>query len=102
MSHRKAKKIRGDTQKKQTRKLSDSREKLDTQTVMEAISGEPLALMKIVKIYEPYIDRLSLRMVVTEDGEYKEQVDETVKKTLETSLIAAIIKFDPCIQKKQA
>lgn len=75
---------------------------MDTQTVMEAISGEPLALMKIVKIYEPYIDRLSLRMVVTEDGEYKEQVDETVKKTLETSLIAAIIKFDPCIQKKQA
>lgn len=68
---------------------------------MEAISGEPLALMKIVKIYEPYIDRLSLRMVVTEDGEYKEQVDETVKKTLETSLIAAIIKFDPCIQKNK-
>ena len=92
MSHRKVRSIREDTQRKQ----NYSREKLDTQTVMEAISGEPLALMKIVKIYEPYINRLSLRLMVTEDGEYKEQVDETVKKTLETSLIAAIMKFDPC------
>ncbi|WP_278873312.1 helix-turn-helix domain-containing protein [Anaerotignum lactatifermentans] len=102
MNHRKTKRLRSETRVKQSRKYSNSREKLDEQTIMEAISGEPLALMRIVKIYEPYINKLSLRMVTTEDGDYKEQIDETVKKTLETSLIAAIIKFDPCIQKKQA
>ena len=56
---------------------------MDTQTVMEAISGEPLALMKIVKIYEPYIDRLSLRMVVTEDGEYKSSYSGNNIETIE-------------------
>ncbi|MBE5077605.1 helix-turn-helix domain-containing protein [Anaerotignum lactatifermentans] len=38
----------------------------------------------------------SLRLVSTEDGDYTEQIDETVKKMLETSLIAAVMKFDPC------
>lgn len=96
MSLRKNKHIREGTRKKQMNYSSKSREKLDEQTVLEAISGEPLALMKIVDIYEPYINKLSLRIVTTDDGEYEEQVDETVKKMLETSLIAAVMKFDPC------
>ncbi|WP_442862729.1 helix-turn-helix domain-containing protein [Anaerotignum lactatifermentans] len=37
-----------------------------------------------------------MRLVSTEDGDYTEQIDETVKKMLETSLIAAVMKFDPC------
>ena len=87
--------IREDTLRKQISFFGKSREKLDKQTVLKAISGEPLALMKIVEIYEPYINKLSLRLVSTEDGDYVERVDETVKKMLETSLIAAIMKFVP-------
>lgn len=75
--------------------MRSSREQLDERTVLEAISGDPTAIMKILKIYEPYINKLSLRAVVTEKGECIQLVDETVKKTLETSLIAAIMKFDP-------
>lgn len=96
MSLRKEKRIREETSKKTVNYAGKSREKLDEQTVLEAISGEPVALMKIVKIYEPYINKLSLRLVTTEDGDYMEQVDQTVKKMLETSLIAAVMKFDPC------
>ncbi|NLK37086.1 MAG: helix-turn-helix domain-containing protein [Epulopiscium sp.] len=96
MSPRKAKRIRDEKTKRQENPFSRSRKKLDEQTVLKAISGEPLALMKIVEIYEPYINKLSLRLVSTEDGDYTEQIDETVKKMLETSLIAAVMKFDPC------
>ena len=80
MSPRKAKRIRDEKMKRQENPFSKSREKLDEQTVLKAISGEPLALMKIVEIYEPYINKLSLRLVSTEDGDYTEQIDETVKK----------------------
>lgn len=96
MSIRKTKRIREETQKKQMNYFNKSREKLDEQTVLDAISGEPLALMKIVNIYEPYINKLSLRIVTKDNGDYEEQIDETVKKMLETSLIAAVMKFDPC------
>lgn len=80
MSPRKAKRIRDEKMKRQENPFSKSREKLDEQTVLKVISGEPLALMKIVEIYEPYINKLSLRLVSTEDGDYTEQIDETVKK----------------------
>lgn len=79
-------------------KMKSSRDQLDEKTVLEAISGDTAAIMKILRIYEPYINKLSLRatVTVTEKGECIQLVDETVKKTLETSLIAAIMKFDPC------
>lgn len=96
MSPRKTKRIREENPKRQEILFGNSREKLDEQTVLKAISGEPLALMKIVEIYEPYINKLSSRIVTTENGDYTEQIDETVKKMLETSLIAAVMKFDPC------
>ena len=44
MSIRKTKRIREETQKKQMNYFNKSREKLDEQTVLDAISGEPLAL----------------------------------------------------------
>lgn len=51
--------------------------------------------MEIVNIYEPYINKLSKRITIDEYGQYKEEVNETVKRTLTTSLISAIIKFNP-------
>lgn len=69
------------------------RKKLDTKTIQKAVAGEPLALMKIVDIYKPYIEKLSLRVVIDDHGRCRQEVDETIKRTLETSLIAAIMKF---------
>ena len=50
---------------------------------------------EIVKAYEPYINKLSQRTYIDEKGRKRQELDGFVKKTLETSLIAAIMKFDP-------
>ena len=77
------------------KKFFSSREKLDKETVLAAISGDTIALMEIVNIYEQYINKLSKRITIDEYGQYKEEVNETVKRTLTTSLISAIMKFNP-------
>lgn len=85
-----------------SKKVFNGRKKLDEQTIFSAIAGDTLALMKIIDIYEPYINRLSIRVTIDENGQYKEEIDETVKRTLETSLIAAIMRFDPANKKSNA
>ena len=88
--------MRKNKYKKRSVKIdTKARSRLDTETVLHAISGDPVALMQIVEIYEPYINKLSKRSTIDENGFYSEYVDETVKRPLETSLIAAIMKFDP-------
>ena len=71
------------------------KQKLKTKTILRATTGDPEALMEVVDAYQPYIEKLSMRMVIDKDGQYKEVIDETVKRTLETSLIAAVMKFNP-------
>ena len=42
--------------KKHSAKIdTNARSRLDTETVLHTISGDPVALMQIVEIYEPYI-----------------------------------------------
>lgn len=77
------------------KKFFSSREKLDNETVLAAISGDTLAIMKIVDIYEPYINKLSKRVVDDGYGGYKEEVNGTVKRILITSLITSIMNFNP-------
>ena len=77
------------------KKFFSTREKLDKETVLAAISGDTIALMEIVNIYEPYINKLSKRITIDEYGQYTEKVNEIVKQTLTTSLISAIMKFNP-------
>ena len=62
-----------------------------------AVSGDTEALMEVVDIYQPYIEKLSMRVVMDENGHCREMVDETVKRSLEVGLIAAIMKFHPYI-----
>lgn len=75
--------------------LFGKKQKLKTKTILLATSGDPDALMEVVDAYKPYIEKLSMRVVIGDDGQYREAVDETVKRTLETGLIAAIMKFNP-------
>lgn len=53
--------------------------------------------MEVVDTYKPYIEKLSMRVVMDENGHCREMVDETVKRSLEVGLIAAIMKFHPYI-----
>lgn len=59
--------------------------------------GRYRGLMEVVDIYQPYIEKLSMRVVMDENGHCREMVDETVKRSLEVGLIAAIMKFHPYI-----
>ena len=74
-----------------------SKQKLKTKTILLAVSGDTEALMEVVDIYQPYIEKLSMRVVMDENGHCREMVDETVKRSLEVGLIAAIMKFHPYI-----
>ena len=71
--------------------------KLKTKTILLAVSGDTEALMEVVDTYQPYIEKLSMRVVMDENGHCREMVDETVKRSLEVGLIAAIMKFHPYI-----
>ena len=71
------------------------KQKIKTKTILLAASGDTEALMEVVDAYKPYIEKLSMRGVIDSDGNYKEVVDETVKRTIETGLIASIMKFNP-------
>ena len=45
--------------KKQSRqKKWHSTKNIATKTILNAVAGEPMALMEIVKAYEPYINKL--------------------------------------------
>ena len=74
-----------------------SKQKLKTKTILLAVSGDTEALMEVVDTYKPYIEKLSMRVVMDENGHCREMVDETVNLSLEVVLIAAIMKFNPFI-----
>lgn len=81
--------------KKARKPFGGKKQKLPMKTILLATSGDPDALIAVVDIYQPYIKELSRRVIIDSDGQYKEIIDETVKRTLETGLIAAIMKFNP-------
>ena len=45
-----------------------SKQKLKTKTILLAVSGDTEALMEVVDIYQPYIEKLSMRVVMDENG----------------------------------
>ena len=72
-----------------------SKQKLKTKTILLAVSGDTEALMEVVDTYQPYIEKLSMRVVMDQNGNCREMLDETVKRSLEVGLIEAIMKFHP-------
>ena len=69
--------------------------KIDEKTILLVVSGDTIALMQVVDAYQPYIKKLAKRKAIDEDGNTIEYVDETVKRTLEITLIASVMKFNP-------
>lgn len=69
--------------------------KIDEKTILLVVSGDTIALMQVVDAYQPYIKKLAKRKAIDKDGNTIEYVDETVKRTLEITLIASVMKFNP-------
>ena len=57
----------------QRKSIFGSKQKLKTKTILLAVSGDTEALMEVVDIYQPYIEKLSMRVVMDEKSDIAEK-----------------------------
>lgn len=62
--------------------------------IQKASKGDSEAINKVLKYYEPYICKLSLRLFYDEFGHAYMAVDEYMRRCLEMKLIIKILKFN--------
>lgn len=67
---------------------------LEVETIVSAVSGEPVAITKVLQHYRKYIIRLSLRNNYEVGSISPVYVDEFLRRNLETKLIEKILTFD--------
>ena len=67
------------------------RELLPLSVIEAARAGDPLAVERVLRYYEGYIDKLCTRMLYDLDGSPHVRVDEYMKRHLEIKLITAIV-----------
>ena len=62
--------------------------------IAAAVGGDPDAVNQVVRHYSGYIAALSMRTSYGPDGVPRTQVDEDLRRRLETKLIISILNFD--------
>ena len=62
--------------------------------IAAAVGGDPDAVNQVIRHYSGYIAALSTRTSYDLDGFPRPQVDEDLRRRLETKLIIAILDFD--------
>ena len=67
------------------------RELLPLSVIEAARAGDPLAVERVLRYYEGYIDKLCTRMLYDLDGSPHVRVDEYMKRRLQSRLIRAIL-----------
>lgn len=63
-------------------------------TLKAAAQGDPDAIAAVLRHYEGYIAKLSLRRFYDEYGGIYYGVDETIRRRLEIKLITGLLTFD--------
>ena len=77
------------------RDTATSRKKLLPYSVIAAaVQGEPDAVNKVISHYSGYIATLSTRTSYDAQGYPHPQIDDDLRRRLETKLIIAILDFD--------
>jgi hypothetical protein len=61
--------------------------------IVMAVRGDVTAINLILKHFEPYINRLSQKMIFDKKGVPSIQVSTDIKQALETKLIVSILNF---------
>lgn len=74
-------------------KNEDEIHELNYDLIKRAVSGEPEALEKVLRIYEPYHTSLVTRERVGADGRIHREVDEDKKIQLQMHFVIAIQKW---------
>lgn len=62
--------------------------------IVSASQGDIVAMDIVLKHYEPYIARLSMRTVYDEYGNPHTRVDEDMRRRLESKLMEKVLTFD--------
>lgn len=75
------------------RKSKNKRKLLELSVIQAASNGDVEALDAVVKHYEGYIRKLSVRRLYDEAGQIHYCVDETLRSRLEMKLIEKVLSF---------
>ena len=62
--------------------------------IVQAVSGDIIAMNEMVKYFEPYVNRLAQKIYFDEYGNQRIYIEEEIKQSLEAKLMRAILKFD--------
>lgn len=79
----------------QNSKQTEKRSLLSFHIIKAASEGDADAIQAVLKHYEGYIVKLSTRKMYDEFGQTHYCVDETLRRRLETKLIAKTLVFRP-------
>ena len=79
--------------KNKLKSVYTGKELLPFSVIMEASNGDVEAINDVLKYYEPYICKLSLRLIYDEAGNSYVVVDEYMRRRLETKLITKLLDF---------
>lgn len=74
-------------------KRKNNRKLLALSVIQAASNGDVEAMNVVVKHYEGYIRKLSVRRLYNEEGQVHYCVDETLKERLEMKLIEKVLSF---------
>lgn len=66
---------------------------LDEAIILKAIDGDPEALARVVSHYAPIIDKYSMRKKIGRSGMAKYEIDQDIKRSLEVSLVVAVLNY---------
>lgn len=79
--------------KNKLKSVYTGKELLPFSVIMEASNGDVEVINDVLKYYEPYICKLSLRLIYDEGGNSYMIVDEYMRRRLETKLITKLLDF---------
>lgn len=72
--------------------------KIPYDDICQATKRHTLALLNIIKTYEPYINKLASKSVIDSYGNESTIVDDEAAGKMKEDLISSIFSFNPCVK----
>lgn len=65
------------------------------EVMVAAVSGDPVAMQKVLAYFDGYMDQLCTHVFLDESGRVEYGVDTLRKTQLQGKLLAAMLRFEP-------
>ncbi|EGO8292270.1 helix-turn-helix domain-containing protein [Enterococcus faecalis] len=72
---------------------NNQRPKLSVSVILSVQQGDVISMTEVLNHYKDYINHLSLQNVYEQGKDTRIQVDEYMKRRLETKLMEAVLKY---------